>query len=272
MRVPTQELKKIGYLNAEVVGDRVVNVVPLWDGSGWHIWIPQPDGSLLKMRPSESSHSDYVAKEPARDDDLHLSFIEFMWKHASWEDVAVRVRALSEDVHNLAASMAKIDHAFECRKAIGHGVGKFVATEVEYVFGVCRSLFDLLQEIVAAVWERIELVDPELQRSKRRLPLSFARLSLHGDRLMTVDEITAKFYRSPAAPLEAPALRCSLAERQTCRDSGLVQSILYDTDLHLLAAPARRPCCRDRKRSVPARQRQLSSRPWGRHTQPGSQS
>lgn len=194
MRIPAADLKKITYLNVEAVGDRIINLVPLWDGAGWHLWMPQPDGSLLTMRPSDSSHSDYVAKEPARHDDIHLPFVEFMWKHASWEDVAVRVRALSEDVHNLAASMAKIDHAFECRKTIGHGVGKFVATEVEYVFGVCRSLFDLLQEIVAAVWERIQLVDPELHRKKRKLPSSFAKVAMQGDRVMTSDEVAAKYH------------------------------------------------------------------------------
>ncbi len=198
MRISTAELKKVPYLDIKSVGNRTINIVPLWDGNEWHVWIPQADGTLLKMRPRDSTHSDYVAAQPARDDDLHLPFLEFMWKHASWPDVAVRVRALSEDVHNLAASMAKIDHAFACRKTIGPGVTKFVATEVEYVFGVCRSLFDLLQEIIAAVWERIELLDPELQRSKRKLPSSFAKMALRGEHPIESDEISAKYQLPPA--------------------------------------------------------------------------
>jgi hypothetical protein len=35
----------------------------------------------------------------------------------------------------------------------GHGASRLAATEVEYVLMLCRSIFDLLQEIVRAIWD-----------------------------------------------------------------------------------------------------------------------
>lgn len=234
MRIPTAELKKVIYLDVDAVGDRIVNLVPLWDGDEWHIWIPQPNGTLFKMRPRETSHSDYVAARPACDDDLHLPFLEFMWKRASWPDVAVRVRALSEDIHNLAASMAKIDHAFACRVAIGPGVTKFVATEVEYVFGVCRSLFDLLQEIIAAVWERVRMLDPALQKRKRKLPSRFSKIALQGERPLDSHEISDKHHLpSEIAAFfstQAPFFATLRAYRNNVVHGLAGQQLIFDTE------------------------------------------
>lgn len=192
MKIDPSQLGAVPYLKTDVVGDRIINLLPLWEGGEWQSWLPSPDGKLIAIKMVDAVHSDYLAQEPARADDLLIPFIEFLWKHASWPDVAGRIHALAEDVHNLAASLAKIDHFFQQREAIGDGVCRFVETEMEYVFVVCRSLFDLLQEIVATLWERVQLLDPDLQNAKKQLPKSFRRMVLHDGNLMTPEDIETK--------------------------------------------------------------------------------
>jgi hypothetical protein len=46
-----------------------------------------------------------------------------------------------------------------------------VTTEVEYFFSVCRSVFHLLQEIIARLWANIKLNDASIK--KKSLKFSF---------------------------------------------------------------------------------------------------
>ncbi len=179
----------------------------------------------------DAAHSDYVAREPARESDLNFPFLEFMWKHASWPDIVPRINGLAEDVHNLAASLAKIDHFFKYREQVGHGVTRFVETEVEYMFTVCRSLFDLLQEIVAAVWQRVRLLDDETQAKKRELPKSFRKMVIYDTKLMDVEEIGAKFH-IPAALAGFYAHFAPFFEKLRSYRDGVVHGLAGQTSLY----------------------------------------
>ena len=55
-----------------------------------------------------------------------------------------------------------------------------------------RGLFDLLQEVIATLWQRIELFDKSIK--KRQLPKSFRAMVLNDDRLRTVEAIQAQFH------------------------------------------------------------------------------
>jgi hypothetical protein len=190
--VDARELAKIPYLRAEVVGDRQAALTSLWDGTEWHAWIPGPSGTLVHMRPRELAEGTYVAKAPARADDIHLPFAEFFWKRASWPAVGHWYNAILEDLHQLAAAVAKIDFFWAMREhAQGGGLGirRFVGSELEYLLTVCRSVFDELQEVVRAIWSKVRLVDEELQRRKGTLPPSFRKMVMSDGNLMQADEI-----------------------------------------------------------------------------------
>jgi hypothetical protein len=70
-------------------------------------------------------------------------------------------------------------------------VSRFVQTEVEYIIYVIRSVFDLLQEMIAGHWDRIELLDKSVK--KQKLPKSFADVLLHKETLRTSEEITKRY-------------------------------------------------------------------------------
>jgi hypothetical protein len=100
-------------------------------------------------------------------------------------------RGIWNDFQDLAASLAKIKLFFETSKTKGRETTRFVQTEVEFIVMVCRSVFDLLQEMIAAHWNRIELF--EKPKHKRKLKSSFADIVLHGETIRTSEQITERF-------------------------------------------------------------------------------
>lgn len=189
MSIAPSELSKLAYLRPDLIGDRTLNLAPLWDGTRWHLWTPMADGTLMALRPVECHEGSYFAREPARQDDLHLPFIELMWKRASWADVCHWVVAITDDLHNLATAVAKVDFFWAMRDDARDSVGRFVKNEIEYVLTVCRSILDELQEILRRVWDRVQLVDREAQKRKRPLPQSFADMIRRENRTMSAEEI-----------------------------------------------------------------------------------
>lgn len=154
----------------------------------WLMWVPDGKGSLCKIKciPFESL---YFATSPAEDRDVRLYFIEFLNQRATFPETHSLSNAAFSDVQNLATSLAKLELIFSARDD-WEGSCRMAATELEYIFLNCRSLFDVFQEVIVKLWNRVQLLDDSL--SKRNLPTSFRRMVLHGDKRMTVDEIVAK--------------------------------------------------------------------------------
>jgi len=142
VRIDAKELSKVPYLRAHAAGDRSLRLAPFWDGAAWHLWIAVPDGTLFPMKPQGFSEGSYVATEPAVADDIYFPFMEFVWKRASWPEVDRRQDAIVEDVHQLAASIAKIDFFWRMREHVpggGLAVGRYVRSELEFLLTTYRT-------------------------------------------------------------------------------------------------------------------------------------
>jgi hypothetical protein len=199
VKLPNSAVEQIPYLKRDVLGDRTLALAPLWDGEHWHAWIPDGNGGLRHMRPAECGEGSYVARTPARADDLLFPFLDFVWKHATWHNVGHWTGAIEQDVHQLAASLAKIDFLWSKRaEAPGGTLGlrRFIAGEVELLIAVCRSVLDELQEVMRALWPRITLNDPAEQKRKGQLKKSFADMVFFDNQLMT-PEVIAERCRVP---------------------------------------------------------------------------
>ncbi len=177
------------HVDADNLGGRSLSLYSLRDENGeWQMWLPDGNGGLFKViaTPVESC---YFAKEPASESDIRLFFIEFLDQRASYPKTRKLARAAYSDVQNLAASLAKLELIFAARDN-WPGTSRMAATELEYIFLNCRSLFDLFQEVVLTLWGGVKLLDESLR--KRNLPPSFRRMVLQDDRRMSVEEIVAK--------------------------------------------------------------------------------
>lgn len=231
--ISTDELRKIPYIDHAAIGERSVYLLPFWDGQVWRLWMPQQDGTLRELNPRDAIQTDYVAKERASADDLPIHFVNFMWQVAAWPEVQGPLRAILEDFHNLATSVAKIDHFFECYSQIGFGGTLFVATELEYMLIQCRSVFDQLQETISRLWStRVRLSNEQLQKKKRTPSNSFANVVFEGQRIRDAKEI-AKKYQFPSTLSEAYVdVSAFFASIRTARDrvvhgSGDRQIVFY---------------------------------------------
>lgn len=193
-----EHLKAIPYLDVTAIGSRTVTIMPLWENERWHVWIASPEG-FFEMHPVAAVETNYVALSAASPSDILVPFVELMWQQASWPEICPLIRAISSDFQNFGTSIEKTSHFFAQRKALGHGCSHFVKTELEYMLMLSRSVFDLLQEVVARLWnKRIRLLDPgaEARRNSRKLPSTFSKMVLRekcdirtSDELQTMHEI-----------------------------------------------------------------------------------
>lgn len=192
-----EDLKKVSYLDTASLDGRVVNLMPLWDGERWHQWVPSPQG-LVEIRPVDAVEGDYVGRNAAHQADLLIPFVELMWQRASYPEICPLIQAICEDFHNMGTSVAKLRHFFDSRSRLTAGdATRFVATELEYIVILTRTVFDLLQETISRLWkDNVRLNDLELEKFRRghKLPDSFSRMTLRDKQaIRTAEEIERDF-------------------------------------------------------------------------------
>jgi hypothetical protein len=189
------ELAKLPHINVAALNGRTIVLMPVWDGSNWHHWTNTPDGQFIKIQIVDAARSNYLAKVPAREDDLHIPFVDFMWQRASWPEVTRLISGICDDFHLLATIAAKLEHFHKVRESIDQTlIDSFVKSEIELLIVVARSIFDLLQEVIAHFWnDRIRLLDPvadALRRRNKLHPKRFMRTAMVGEIPRTAEEIT----------------------------------------------------------------------------------
>ena len=179
--ISVEELKKLPYLDVSALDDRTVNLMPLWDGTAWHMWFDTPIG-LIAGKIVDTTEVDYVAKSAARSTDLFIPFVHIAWQQCSWREICPLIIAINQDFHNMGTSIAQLKHFQEFRKLIGdRGAHTFALTELEYLVTLCRTTFDLLQEMIAWIWKnKVRLLDErsEAFRLAHPLPKTFSRMVL----------------------------------------------------------------------------------------------
>jgi len=188
-----KELQKTSFLKCTHYDGRVIPLQACFnDNKKWEWWIPGPEG-LIKTQPTEIVEGYYFAKEPAKENDGFLAFSNFMLKRAYYNDVVIFVRGITEDFQNLGASIDKLNLFYSLSTKDGPSIStRYISTELEYIFKVCRSLFDLLQEIIYRIWKRLKYHDKS--KKTKLLKQSFAKMILHNDNILTPEEIENKFF------------------------------------------------------------------------------
>jgi hypothetical protein len=113
-----------------------------------------------------------------------------MAQRANRPNVARLFSAIQDDIFNLSESLAKLK-LIHGSSDEADGSGRMAATEVEYVLLVCRSIFDLLQEVIDKIWDTVSFTDPSL--SKKKLKQSFSEMALHANEPRSAEAIAARF-------------------------------------------------------------------------------
>ena len=187
--IPVEELKKIPYLNHDNMYGRMVPQVSFLDKGKWRFWFFGHNQIMEAREGAIPVEADYFSLEPESKTDLFLDFLNFMTQRAYWPETGDYLNGIRSDIHNLAASLAKLEHFYTTSMEVP-GIRRWATTEIEYIFFVCRSLFDLLQKTIATMWNRVEFKDKNTK--KHQLPHSFSTMSLFDRKLLTAEEIVER--------------------------------------------------------------------------------
>jgi len=200
--IDLSEFAKLPHINTGALNGRTILLMPVWDGASWNHWIDTPDGQFIKIQIVDAARSNYLATSPASENDLHIPFVDFMWQRASWPEVTRQISAICDDFHLLATIAAKLEHFHEVHASVDRTLmDAFVKSEIEQLVVVARSIFDLLQEVIAHFWnDRIKLIDPkeDALRKQNKAPDTFRKFAMNGEAPRTAEEITNR-YAMPAA-------------------------------------------------------------------------
>lgn len=190
LAIPTSELSKIPYLDLADLQGRTIPTLSFFVDGNWQLWVPTANG-LVQMsgKPVEGYYFGGEAEEPI---DVYLEFLDFIAQRCSWPSVIKPFQGLIQDFFNICASVKKFDLLFEQSATLKTATSRLVVTELEYLFSLCRSIFDLLQEIIAVQWQAIHLLDGTIR--KKQLPKTFSNVVLNSESLRSEAELIQRFH------------------------------------------------------------------------------
>ena len=190
MSVPYEELAKISFLDATDLDDRFLKTLLFHADGRWWMWA-ETDVGLIEMNIAAPAEGGYFAAAPERADDFGFRFLNLFVQKANFLDVGFFVSSFEDDFYNLLGSLKKLEFLFQEREKFGHGVTRVAKCEIELAIYICRSIFDIIQEIFLRTWERITLLDQTVK--KKRLKKSFSDMVLFGGVARTVENYTSTF-------------------------------------------------------------------------------
>jgi hypothetical protein len=191
MAASTSTPTSIPFVDVANLQGRIVMTSSFYDGQQWRMWTRTNEGLLIELKVVELADGFYFAKEAQTPNDTHFSFLNFVAQHVSFPEIKFAVSGIMDDISNLTASLSKLKLLHTHRNAIGMGVTRMAATEVEYILFVCRSLFDLLQEIIEKLWQMVKLSDPSV--SKKKLKPSFAEMAVFQEAPVAASRLVEKY-------------------------------------------------------------------------------
>lgn len=215
------------------IKNRIVPLCPVLDAEGkWHVWLDRgTDFQEIKIiKPVES---DYFAQKADSREDVFFEFLNFMYQRGTREDVYPILQAITSDMHNLSACLAKLELFHRLKNEQQLDIHRFVVIEIEYIFGVCRSLFDLFQLIAKKYWDGIQLF--EYNHRKRELKNSFRNMVLKGEAetIKSSEEIQTQFGLPPQWAdfyiKEADFFKKIRKYRDDIHHRGLTPNIIFHT-------------------------------------------
>ena len=171
--------------------DRTVPLFPLYENNEWKMYVLTKD-DFIKIKIIDISDGLYFGKQPILRDDLKLIFFNVMLKRANFKEKSKFVFYILDDIQNLSASVEKINLFYIMRKEIDSMIlSKYVSTELEYIFKVSRSIYDLLQELITVIWNKFEYIDktPEKKQFCKNCKTSFNSVIELNNKLSSIDEL-----------------------------------------------------------------------------------
>ena len=186
--IPMAALKEVPFLKPNISPGHPILSLSFFVQDEWHCWLPHGDKLVkMKMWPVEST---YFGDKPERDSDQDFALLNLMAQRTFGDEMHRCYSALFNDFQGLSASLAKMRMFFENRDNQSYGITRLVQSEIENLAVLCRSVFDLLQEIVGFHVARMTVVNGP---TPQKLPRSFREVVYKSERDQSASEISARY-------------------------------------------------------------------------------
>jgi hypothetical protein len=182
------EFSQIPFFDHPEIPGRFVTSVMFYNDAGWRVWL-QTEGNKFVEVQAWPAETFYFGTKPEQQDDIYSVFLTLLAQRINYSDLKPIFSGIADDYFNLSASLEKLK--LIAAKAEQRGAARMAATEVEYLLSLCRSLFDLLQEVIEKLWDRTTLTVPN--GKKRALKQSFSDMVLHANTPRTAQELCDRF-------------------------------------------------------------------------------
>ena len=187
-----REIQKLPYLTHIPRDGRSVPIQTYYDHQQkrWRIWVIL-DGKLQELDVTDLYHGTYVSNEPVSPDrDYRMPFAETVLKHFCTPKIAAGMHQASQDLINCLGYLEKYFILLQHAKAYTRtNAMALLQVELEGIFGVHRSYYDLLQGVVNEVYRHYS-------QAKITLPKKFG--SFHVVVQKEPDELRDKYHFPPA--------------------------------------------------------------------------
>ncbi len=190
--LPLAALQEVPFLRSPLDTVPAIVTLQFYVGGEWHCWLPFGD-KLVKMQmwPVEAN---YFGDEPERSTDPSFPLLDMMAQRTMRQGMLRSFTALWNDFHNLSASLAKIRLYHASRTNKEYGTYRFVQSEIEYLAILCRSIFDVLQDLV-----RLHIANVRYPcgsppaKPPQELPRSFREVLQKSSKDRSSDEIISRY-------------------------------------------------------------------------------
>ncbi|MEF2549592.1 hypothetical protein VQ045_21000 [Aurantimonas sp. E1-2-R+4] len=185
------QLATIPYLDTSALDGRFLATLSFYD-NGWRMWLAAGEQreQLIEIK-GEPAEACYFAAAPVVISDLYLPFFDFLSQRANYLQIKYAFSGIKDDLFNLSGSLAKLALLDQSHQAVPHGLSRMATSEVEYIVMVMRSLFDLFQEAMVKLWDRVTLLDASVTKCK--LKPSFADMLRYKGEPSSAEEIASRF-------------------------------------------------------------------------------
>jgi hypothetical protein len=188
--IDSHQLSVIPYLDISSLYGRFISSATFFADGQWRVWTPA-EGKLFELKIVEPIEMFYWSSAPQSEKDVYIQLLDFIAQRAAFPELKHAVSGLMDDVLNLTILPSKIDVLHTARMSVGSGIRRMVTTEIEYLFSLCRSLFDLLQEVIAGIWKIVELNDASVK--KKPLKSSFREMVMFEGKPVTRQSLESRF-------------------------------------------------------------------------------
>jgi hypothetical protein len=168
--VRKDELRKVPYIEHVPQDGRTVFLQPFVDkvDNRFKMFVPQGDGlTWIFAEPVESCY--FAENILDKDNDIYLKIIDLIVRHFSFGSTLETLLGIIRDIENCCAVVEKYFIFLDLYRSTKDALtSNLVTTDLEFLFGNIRSIYDLLQKIIQDLWERA---------SRKKLPPSFYQMA-----------------------------------------------------------------------------------------------